>query len=336
MQRIIPSLFIGLVLVLTLGSSCRRESGGNSGNGANNTPTPEGRKDGSSPPPNITVTPPPAPASEGAMILKAVGAVSITKRGTSNPVPVLENVWFAAGDLLQVGAGAFAKIGCAEKICQLGTGQYTTCCSAECSVLVTMMRVTSANVPPVLRVQLSPQDASALNTAEMQIREMKLGEVTTQFLITNLYSGWKIQEANQELNRLSTLLAKPEAKQELKELYQPVVIKTGDLHLKQSRFQDAEKFYQIGISNLQPTDLNQRDTAIEKAAAHQGLATAYKQGGNKEEAVRNLEKARDIYIEQGDTKAVNATEKEISNTKLQRIENVTSPKTRMRAPPRNQ
>jgi hypothetical protein len=49
---------------------------------------------------------------------------------------------------------------------------------------------------------------------------------------------------------------------------------------------------------------------------------------NTEGAVRNFEMARDIYLKQGNTKAATTTEKEIANTKLERIDNTTLPKTK--------
>jgi hypothetical protein len=250
------------------------------------------------------------------MILSATGTVILKRPGSASPVPVVENVWFSMGDLLEVAEGAFAKVLCTEGICQLGKGSYTACCTPECSILITMMRVTTGGTPPVLRAELSAKDAEGLSRAESQIREMKLGNVTTQFLITNLYSGWKIQEANQELNRLSTLLEKPEAKQELKELYLPVIRTTGDLQLKSNRVEDAKKLYSLSIgTNVKTTELNEKDAANEKAAAYKGLADAYKHGGDDSRAIRNLQAAKEIYTKQGEAQSAEQTEKQILEIK---------------------
>jgi len=95
------------------------------------------------------------------------------------------------------------------------------------------------------------------------------------------------------------------------------------MHLKVNQVDKAKELYQLNISS-------QANDSFEKAAAHEGLATAYKQGGDQNEAVRNYELARDIYVKQGDTKAATATEKEIANTKIQRVDKTTVPRTNVR------
>ena len=107
--------------------------------------------------------------------------------------------------------------------------------------------------------------------------------------------------------------------------YLPVLRKTGDMQqLKLNRFDKAKELYQLNISS-------QANNSFEKAASHEGLAAVAKQGGDKEGAVRNFEMARDIYVKQGDTKAATRTEKEIANTRLQRVENTTYQRQKMGA-----
>jgi tetratricopeptide (TPR) repeat protein len=176
----------------------------------------------------------------------------------------------------------------------------------------------------VKRTDLPAEEMLKLNAAETGIRQLELSPLATQFLLTRLHSSWKLEETNQELDTLTIQLKQPGAKEELKDLYLPVIRKTGDMHLKLNRLDKAKELYQLNISS-------QANDSFEKAASREGMATAYKQGGDKEEAVRNFEMAKEIYVKQGDTRAATKTEKEIANTKLQRIDNTTLPKTKMRA-----
>ena len=183
---------------------------------------------------------------------------------------------------------------------------------------------TGPNTPVVKRTELTPDEVLKLNTAEAGIRQLELSPLATQFVLTRLHSGWKLEETNQELDTLTNQLKQPGAKEELKDLYLPVLRKTGDMQLKLNRLDKAKELYQLNISS-------QANDSFEKAASHEGLATVSKQSGDKEDAVRNFEMARNIYLKQGNTRAVTTTEKEIANTKLQRTDNTTSPKTKMRA-----
>jgi tetratricopeptide (TPR) repeat protein len=265
------------------------------------------------------------------MILSVRKDVSLKRQGASVFVPILKNIAFRIGDLLQVGNDSAAKVLCSDRgICELQTGTYPSCCTASCKVQIQMLRIgTGPTTPIVKRTDLPVAEAEQLNRAETSIRQLELSPITTQFLITKLYSGWKLEETNQELDRLTIQLGKPEAKEELQDLYLPVIRKTGDMHLKLNRIGPAKELYQINI-NSQPGD------SVEKAAAHAGLAQAYNQAGDKNEAVRNLEMAKQIYVKQGDKKAVAATEKEIANTKLERLANTTIPKTKIRSQPPKQ
>lgn len=261
-----------------------------------------------------------------AMILSVQKDVTLKRQGAPDFVPILRNIAFRIGDTLQIGVDSVATVLCTERgICELAKGTYSSCCNAECKTQVQMLRIGSGpNTPIVKRTELAADEALKLNAAEAGIRQLQLSPLATQFLITRLHSSWKLEETNQELDTLTIRLKQPGAKEELKDLYLPVVRKTGDMQLKLNRLDKAKELYQLNISS-------QANDSFEKAASHEGLATVYKQGGDKEGAVRNFEMARDIYVKQGDTKAVTTTEKEITNTKLQRIDNTTLPKTKMRA-----
>ncbi|MFZ0750586.1 MAG: hypothetical protein WAM70_14585 [Pyrinomonadaceae bacterium] len=285
-------------------------------------PTPEPNGTASSSPgvgstplsPDSTSSPgAPTPESEGAMILSTEGSVSLKPKGATAFAPILEKVYFMAGDQLQIGQNSFARVSCTTAICRLGMGTYDACCTSACEQVVAMMRTTGSDAP-IKRSELAPGDARDLNAAERSIRELNVGEVTTQFLITQLYSGWKLQETNQELDRLNKQLKDPDAQRELKELYQPIRRKTAEINLNANRVGDAEKLYLKNLkSDSRTSELNPTAAEIEKAAAHKGLAETDVKRGKPAEAIRNLEAAKDIYQKQGDTGAVAETEKRIVN-----------------------
>jgi tetratricopeptide (TPR) repeat protein len=194
----------------------------------------------------------------------------------------------------------------ARGICELAVGTYTECCTDTCKLQVQMLRIANTGnpLPIVKRADLPANEAAQLNQSENSIRQLQLGPVTTQFLITKLHSGWKLEETGEELDRLQNQLAKPEAQEELKELYLPVVRKTGDMQLKINNTSKARELYELNINSAPPD-------SIEKAAAHERLGQVYSQSGDQKEAIRNLQKAQEIYVKQGDKKAAAATEKQI-------------------------
>lgn len=336
MKRKLSPAMLGLSLVLTaliLGNGCwssrdssqTKEAAGDSAT----KPSPKGPDKNAGPTPDMVPAGTNATPDE-ALILSVRKDVSLKRLGASDFVPILRNVAFRIGDLLQVGTDAAATVLCSDRgICELAQGTYSSCCSASCATQVQMMRIGAGpDTPIVKRTDLPADEVQTLNAAEASIRQLELSPLATQFLITRLHSGWKLEETNQELDMLTNQLKQPGAKEDLKDLYLPVIRKTGDMQLRRNQLDKAKELYQLNISS-------QSNDSFEKAAAHEGLATAYKQGGDKEEAVRNLETAKSIYIKQGDTKAAATTEKEIANVKLQRIDN-TIPRTRMRTQRPNQ
>ena len=317
-----------LVLALSvIGGACGRAGNNQALNGsAKSSPGKTTEPNNNASPrevPTVNSDQPPSP--EGAMILRGDGDVSLRRQGTPTFIPIVEKVWFSDGDTLQIGNTSSARVLCADRgLCLLGVGTYTACCTPACALEVQMMRRVGAPNSGVIvkKSDLAPADAKALNEAETKIRNLDVGQVTTQFLITNLYSNWKLEETNQQLDLLSNQLTKPEARQELKELYPTVTTKTGNMHLRFNRVEDAKKLYLLNLSTS-PKTSNLKETA----AAHAGLAQAYKQSGDTTQAVQNFEVAKDIYLKQGETKSAAATEKQILETKgAKRFDKATLPK----------
>lgn len=325
-RKLSPARFIllfALALIIVNGcSSDSQPSQPNQSSDAANRSRPAAPETSASPervPTSTNATP------DEAMILSVRRDVSLKRQGAPDFVPILRNIAFRIGDTLQVGVDSTATVLCSERgICELAKGTYSSCCSPECRTQVQMLRIRPVpNSRIVKRTELSADETLRLNAAEAGIRQLELGPVTTQFLLTRLHSTWRLEETNQELDNLTNQLKQPGAKEELKDLYLPVLRKTGDMQLKLNRLDKAKELYQLNISS-------QANDSFEKAASHEGLATVSKQGGDNEGAVRNFEMAKDIYVKQGDTRAATRTEREITNTKLQRIDNTTLPKTKMR------
>jgi len=218
--------------------------------------------------PDKTASPERIPTStnatpDEAMILSVRKDVSLKRQGAPDFVPIFRNIAFRIGDTLQVGVDATATVLCSERgICELAKGTYASCCIAECKTQVQMLRLgTGPNTPIVKRTELTPDEVLKLNTAEAGIRQLELSPLATQFVLTRLHSSWKLEETNQELDTLTNQLKQPGAKEELKDLYLPVLRKTGDMQLKLNRFDRAKELYQLNIS-LQAND------SFEKAASH--------------------------------------------------------------------
>jgi hypothetical protein len=316
------SFFIALCALasLVLASACYHSSNDqvpNQNAAATPTNTPDNKTSDSTNATNSDVSSDQPPGLD-AVDFFGKGDVFIKKRGSQSFMPRLHDS-FSIGDRLKIGeAPSFVSVLCPDRLCKLYTGEYDTCCSASCTQVAPMMRIAAGDNPPVVKkADLSPADAKTLNDAESNIRSLDLGPVTTQFLVTTMYSGWKLEETNHELDRLTIQLATPQAKQELQQSYLPIIRKTGDMQRKVNRIEKAKELYQIDISSSS-------ENPIEKAAAHARLAEAYKESGDKTEAVRNYEIAKDIYVKQGETRAAVATEKQITNTQaIQRTDKTT-------------
>lgn len=313
----LPFLFCGLLF--TLGSSCWNRptnttpSPETKNSNAQNSPSPESDQSKSTEQTNQPLTESdPALVQDEAWIFEPHNIVNLTRKGTNTPVAMQIDFIFNLGDLLEVGDASNATAVCPKKgTCLLGPGNYNSCCTVPCQGQVSMIRRENASDLPIIpRVELPADEAAKLNVAEKGLRELNLGPVTTQFLITTLYTNWRIKEANQELDKLSVQLTNPEAKQELQQLYAPAVTRTGNMHLKYNRPDDATKMYQL---TLDRSSVN--DDPRARAAAHIGLAQTAEIKGDKTEAVNNLENAKQIYVKQGDQNAASATDKQIEKTR---------------------
>jgi len=316
-------------LLFTLGSTCRRTQ--------IDSPAPESNNLSAQSSPSVDVEQPkskedatqpltesdPALETDEAWIIDTRNIVNLTPKSSNTRIalPSGARAPFKLGDLLEVGDASYATAACKKGTCILGNGNYHSCCTVRCQGAVSMIRREDASGLPIIpRSELPADEAAKLDVAEKGLRELNLGPVTTQFLITTLYTNWRIKEANQELDKLSVQLAAPEAKQELQQLYAPAATRTGNMHLKYNRVDDAKKMYQL---TLDRSSVN--DDPRTRAAAHIGLAQTNEIKGEKTEAVNNLENAKQIYVKQGDSSAAASTEKQIEKTKIRNIDRTTRP-----------
>jgi len=241
----------------------------------------------------------PAAGNDTVMIIEVKQDVSLKPKGASEFVRILRGP-FHLGDILQVGENSFAMVLCPDvNVCSLRKGVYTECCKGTCDDMIRLQPAAGENSTRAFmkKADLPANELQALNTEETKIRNLGTDEVTTQFLIANLYSSWKLVEANQELDSLSQKLNKPEAAKELNTLYSPMVRKTGDLYLKINQKAAAEKTYLKGLELAPVTNDKQ-----EKAATHVSLGQLYEESGKKEQAVENFQKGKQLYEQQGNVK----------------------------------
>lgn len=327
-QFVLPLLF--LLLLISQGSACWSSNTNvppppeNKNSNAQTSPSPDSDQSKSTEQTNQPLTESdPALVPDEAWILNTENIVNLTRKGTNNPFPIKSNVGFKLGDLLEIANASNANALCPKTgTCLLGPGNYNSCCTVPCQGQVSMIRRENASDLPIIpRAELPADETAKLSIAEQGLRNLNLGPVTTQFLITTLYTNWRIKEANQELDKLSSELADPQAKQELQQLYAPALTRTGNMHLKYNRVDDAKKMYQLSLDRSS-VDNDPRS----RAAAHIGLAQTAEIKGDKTEAVNNLENAKQIYVKQGDQNAATSTDKQIEKTKtLRNIDRTTRP-----------
>jgi hypothetical protein len=317
-RRLIPNALLS-VMIATVGmgySTCRPSTNNNPNtNGPNNlgrqspTPTPTENTQGSD---KAKGDLPEIAAADTAMIIRVERDVSLKAKGATDFVRILSGL-FRGGDTLQVGDQSKAWVSCPDhSVCPLGTGLYAECCRDVCE--------NGIRIPPppnsesqnrvvfISKSELPPADLQMFQLQETRIRNLGADEVTTQFLMADLYSSWKLVEAKDELKDLTQKLNKPGTKQELKMLYVPMLRRTGDMQLRVKQQDEAEDSYKKAVE-LAPESNDPR----EKADAHVSLGQFYEKSGQKEKAVINLKQGEQLYERGGDVKKAAATRQAIVN-----------------------
>jgi tetratricopeptide (TPR) repeat protein len=312
-----------LILTAAIGSSCGSSNTDSNNAGALSTPTVQ-----TSPPANaenkaagpddkyvvdVGLIDNSVANADTAMIFKVDKEVLLKSKGAADFVRILSGL-FRGGDILRVGQQAVAWVTCPDgHVCPLNTGEYTDCCKVTCANPI-QLRPPQGDEPRVMmkRMDLPVADRQKFDGAEMRIRQLGADDVTEQFLIANLYSSWKVAEANDEVKKLSEKLMDPAAPEKLKQLYVPIFRKTGDLYFKINQTAAAERTYSKAIE-LAPAANDEK----EKAAAHSSLGQLYETTGKKEAAVENLEKATVLYDKEGDTRKATQIRRVITRVQKQ-------------------
>lgn len=323
-DQLILHTIVLLLLSTAACSSCRREPGNSDGNngGPPSSPRSSPSANGNSVPPGNDNTnigkldsgqiDNSVANADTAMIFKVDNEVLLKAKGAADFVRILNGL-FRGGDVLRVGQQAIAWVTCPDgHVCPLNSGEYTNCCNVACANPI-QLRPPKSDEPRTMmrRMELPPDDRQKFERAELQIRQLRTDDVTQQFLIANLYSSWKVAEAKDEVKKLSEQLKDPKAPDQLKQLYLPMVRKTGDLYFKIDQRAEAERNYNKVIE-LAPKVKDEKETA----AAHSSLGQLYETTGQKEAAVKNLEKATVIYDKEGETQK--ATQIRRAITKVQK------------------
>jgi len=228
------------------------------------------------------------------------GDVFFKPKGAADFVRIVVDVGFSSGDTLRVGEASKALVFCKD-VCELDAGEYTQCCTGSCRVVVNLGPPDSERKFFMKKADLPPEQARILEERESQIAKLSLAQVKTQFLRASLYSSWKLTEAAGEVEALEQELDKPEAKAQLGQGYATAMLRTGDLLAQIDRKDKAAARYQKTIA-LDPDPATRPDRVdVEKAVAHRRLADINIESGKKNEASENLNRAKQIYVRQGDT-----------------------------------
>src|SRR5438132_11306570 len=190
-MRLKSLVYICLLAVTTTAVSCSscRERGGGTGtnNGKNNL-----KGSGTSPDSSKRGPENPITGNDTVMIIEVKQDVSLKPKGTSEFVRILRGP-FHLGDVLQVGENSFATVLCPDvNVCSLRKGLYTECCKGTCDDMIRLQPTGGENSTRAFmkKADLPADELLALNTEETKIRKLGTDEVTTQFLIANLYSSW--------------------------------------------------------------------------------------------------------------------------------------------------
>ena len=282
------------------------------GSSSNNTPNGPNNRGTQTPSPTPSTQPTPNDSSgvtkelgemstaDSAMIIRVERDVSLKAKGAAEFIRIVSGL-FRNGDTLQVGDQSKAWVSCRDgSICPLGKGLYDDCCKAGCENEIRIPPPSNSEsenrVALIRKSELPPVELQTFELQESRIRQLGSDEVTTQFLIANLYSSWKLSEAKDELKNLTLKLNKAGTKDDLKTLYAPMLRETGDMQLSVMQKEEAETSYKRAVK-VEPELSDSR----EKAAAHVSLGELYEKNGQKVEAVRNLETSERLYKKEGDT-----------------------------------
>jgi len=221
-------------------------------------------------------------------------------KGAADFVRIVVDVAFSSGDTLRIGHSSKALVFCKD-VCELDAGEYMQFCTGSCRAVVNLESPDSERKFFMKKADLPPEQGRILEERESQIAKLSLTKVKTQFLRASLYSAWKLTEAAGEVEALDEELDKPEAKAQLGQGYATAMLRTGDLLTQIDRKDKAAARYQKTIA-LDPDPSTRPDRVdVEKAAAHRRLADINIESGKKNEASENLNRAKQIYVRQGDT-----------------------------------
>src|SRR5438132_11279864 len=96
--------------------------------------------------------------------------VAIKRRGQSDFLPIISKTRFGTGDSLRIGQESLARVYCIEKVCELGTGNYKTCCIEGCRVVAAIPQSERTDQEPVSIEKLPAEQKRTIERAAMRIR----------------------------------------------------------------------------------------------------------------------------------------------------------------------
>lgn len=303
--------FLIATLLISISASCDHHPEKKGKGGESNSKT--GNSEASTA--NTNSAPNPEPAGDGdtsdddvVIILRAQNDVFLKAKGSDSWVRVVKDWPFYSGDLLRIGDASKALVDCTNP-CELSTGEYTKCCINTC---------TATNLHPpdgkpqqflMKKIDLPPDQARIFADQESAIGRLGLDVTATQFLRAKLYTAWKLNEADGEIDALGQQLDKPETKEQLGKAYAAVMLKTAELFVKVDQKDKAAQRFQKTIDL--PHAGESSSSAAETAAAHRRLAEIYVEKGKKQEAAEHLDRAKEFYVRQGDEKKVQSINKKM-------------------------
>jgi hypothetical protein len=183
-----------------------------------------------------------------AWIIKFGRDVRLKRSGRDEFEPVIMQTPFRMGDVLLIGSGSKATVHCFDWVCDLGSGEYTTCCGSGCDrTVVVPASDHQTSTVRMMKRELPPDQQHLVDEAERNIFRLGLDPALTDLMLADLYTKWKLKELDPVLARLYRKLSTSDSMPQLGELQSPLLLHVADLYAKAGEENRAGALYRKNV-----------------------------------------------------------------------------------------
>jgi len=241
----------------------------------------------------------PAPDDDNApeaRIIKVEKNVWLKKKQGTDFIALSKPALFRKGDTLRIGEGSRATAQCVDQnICELSTGEYTTCCTERCVISYKPPFASHRESKPfIVKEQLPSSERAIVGAAEQSIAALGLNEGMKQTLLFQLYSNWRLTDVYQAVDRLSSVAESSNGANEFGDEYNFLLRSLGTYYLEGKREQKAEVLLLKSLSVSQASG-----NEVEMANSYLLLGQFYQKIGRSKEAETNIDAAVKLYQKHG-------------------------------------